>query len=115
MTQRQSTGPRIATYRHEVPPGAVSSSATARHEGTLAVVDGCLVTTGSAIVQPVFPEGAVRWDEPSRSLIYKGTAYRIGSRIELGGGGVGDEKAYAARAGVSIPRCGAARLFVVGN
>ncbi|HZG09555.1 MAG TPA: hypothetical protein VEZ70_11310 [Allosphingosinicella sp.] len=114
MTDRQSTGPRIATYRHDLPPGATTSSAAARHEGRLAVIDNCLVTTGSSIVQPVFPAGSVNWDERAQSLIYKGTAYRIGSRIELGGGGVGDEAAYAARTGVSIPRCGAARLFVVG-
>lgn len=113
MTDSQSQGPRIATYRHELPPGAVASSALARHEGTLRVVDNCLMIAGGSLVQPVFAEGSVRWDEGTQSLMYKGTAYRIGSRIVVGGGGVGDEANYSARPGMSIPRCGPATLFIV--
>lgn len=113
MDDRQSQGPMIATYRHEQPPGAVASSALARHEGTLRIVENCLVIAGGSLVQPVFAKGSVRWDEGTQSLMYKGAAYRIGSRIVVGGGGIGDEASYSARPGVSIPRCGQATLFIV--
>lgn len=115
MTDRRSTGPRIATYRHEVPPGGVSSGAAARLEGILALVDNCLVVAGETPVQPVFREDSVRWEQSTQRLVFRGAEYRIGSRIVLGGGGVGDEAAYSARPGVSVPRCGGARLFVVGS
>jgi hypothetical protein len=108
---RSPAGPRIATYRPERPPGSVASSATARLEGTLALVDDCLVIAGGSPVQPVFPEGSVRWEDGR--LIFKGAAYPIGSRIVVGGGGIGNESDYAARPGVSVPACGAASLFIV--
>lgn len=114
MTDRQGTGPKIATYRHQVPPGAAATSAAARIDGTLSVVEGCLVIAGASLVQPVFAEGSARWDEGTQRLMYKGSAYRIGSTIVLGGGGITNAAEYLAQPGVSIPRCGTARLFVVG-
>lgn len=106
----------IATYRVEPPrPGGVASSALARIDGTLAEKGGCLVIAGAggAAVQPVFPEGKARWDAAAGSLVLGGRTYRLGSPITVGGGGVGDEAAFAAKAGVTIPPCAGASLFIV--
>jgi hypothetical protein len=116
MTARQSTGgPMIATYRPERPKGGIPASALALVEGRLAELDGCLVIAreGGVSVQPVFPDGSARWDEGARRLIFNGAAYRIGDKITVGGGGVGDEAKYSARPGVSIPQCRAGSLFIV--
>lgn len=106
-------GPLIATYRPDRPAGAVAGSAAARLDGRLATLGNCLVIAGDRPVQPVFPEGRVRWDEARRGLIVDGAFHPLGGRIALGGGGIGDEAAYAALPGVSVPRCGGAALFIV--
>lgn len=104
----------VATYRPERSQGGVAESATERHGGTLAERDGCLVIAGDggSAVQPIFPEGSARWEKETRRLMFKGTAYRIGSKIIVGGGGIGNAAEFSARPDVSIPRCGAASLFI---
>lgn len=105
----------VATYRPERSQGGVAGSATARRFGTLAERDGCLVIAGDggSAIQPVFPEGSARWKKETRRLILNGTGYAIGSKITVGGGGIGDAAKFSARPDVSIPKCGAASLFIV--
>lgn len=106
----------VATYRPERSQGGVAGCATARLGGALVERDSCLVIAGEggSAVQPVFPEGRARWEKETRRLIFNGTAYPLGSKIIVGGGGIGrNEAEFSARPDVSIPRCGAVSLFIV--
>lgn len=105
----------IATYQTERSRGGVAGSALAMLEGRLVEREGCLVIEreGGLAVQPVFPEGSARWDDGARRLVFNGMSYRVGDRIRVGGGGIGDEAKYSARPGVSIPACRTESLFIV--
>ncbi|RKN69085.1 hypothetical protein D7252_16870 [Microbacterium sp. CGR2] len=62
-------------------------------EGTLRVVDGCVVVGSgeSPTTIPMFPSDDAAWDAETDELIWKGERYGDGDPISLGGGSVGTE------------------------
>lgn len=71
----------VATHRPTAPQH------DAQTNGTISLRNGCVVLgpeTGSFTV-PVFPEGAVTFDENGRWFMYGGVQYKVGDQIHLGG------------------------------
>ncbi len=113
---RETTEIRLSHWGVGMPPsdGPVGG-ATARIDGVLSRVGGCLVvdSDGGVRVHPVFPAGKARWDPATGTLSFAGRAYRPGDRITLGGGGVASPSAYGREAGVEIAPCEISDLWVV--
>jgi len=88
----------VATYRSN------GITASGRLEGTLGVVDGCVMLTSPSNPDGVlvfFPEGQARWNEEDRSVTIAGERFRMGDRIALAGG-ASSVSNYAGRA--NVPR-----------
>lgn len=109
-----TAGVTPATYSPDVRPDGVAGSAGARLEGKLTARGGCLLVDvgGGRVFQPVFPVGRVRWEKSTERLFIDGAVHRLGDRIALGGGGLGDRETFAGASGATIPPCNA-ELFVV--
>jgi hypothetical protein len=88
--------------------------ATARIDGILSRVRGCLVvdSDGGVRLHPVFPAGKARWNPATGTLSFAGKLYRLGDRITLGGG-VASPSAYPREAGVEVAPCEVSDLWVV--
>lgn len=89
--------------------------ATARIDGVLSRVGGCLVvdSDGGVRTHPVFPAGKAQWNPATGTLSFAGRLYRPGDPITLGGGGVASPSAYRREAGVEIAPCEISDLWVV--
>jgi hypothetical protein len=88
--------------------------ATARMDGVLSRVRGCLVVDsgGGVRLHPVFPAGAAQWNPSTGTLSFAGRLYRLGDRITLGGGGV-TPSVFRREAGIEIAPCEVSDLWVV--
>jgi hypothetical protein len=91
--------------------------ATAILNGVLSRVGNCLIVTApnGIRVQPVFLAGTATWDAEAETLAYRGTNYRLGDRISLGGGAVAPSSAHRREPGVEIVDCEVAELFAVSG
>jgi hypothetical protein len=60
--------------------------------GVLAISNNCLVFTSGAgagpIVLPIFPSQDIQWYSRPQTPVYRGKSYRIGDKIDVGGGSI---------------------------
>jgi hypothetical protein len=109
MTSPSEAVVEIATYRSN------GITASGRLEGTLAIVDGCIMLASPSYPDGAlvfFPEGEVRWNPEDRSLTIGAERFRLGDKISLTGGAssIGN---YAGR--VTVPRqCARSGGFFAG-
>lgn len=89
--------PAVTTASADTPvafvTGPPSGGMDALQAGVLNLRDSCLLVEGrdGALILPVFNHARVSWD--GQVLTWEGNEYRIGDRIDLGGGMGGDTSA----------------------
>lgn len=76
-----TSGVPFATYSPE--PGR--EAATASIEGTLSIMDGCLVLEGPEDRLGLVLPTSVVWDQDKQAVIYGGRAYASGESVRWGG------------------------------